>query len=122
MGNIRARDGKLFFDFTYQGIRCREQTVLIDNRINRSKLNSIMNTIEAEIRLNRFVFKSYFPSSTRCQLFSEIDLKVQHHLAENVEPLSTQIMSNIPTFEEFIGEWVAEIRSSGKKAITRMCR
>jgi len=116
MGNIRARDGKLFFDFTYQGIRCREQTVLIDNRINRSKLNSIMNTIEAEIRLNRFVFKSYFPSSTRCQLFSEIDLKVQHHLAENVEPLSTQIMSNIPTFEEFIGEWVAENKIQWKKS------
>ncbi|WP_372930664.1 Arm DNA-binding domain-containing protein, partial [Shewanella putrefaciens] len=116
MGNIRARDGKLFFDFSYEGIRCREQTVLIDNRLNRSKLTSILNTIEAEIRLNRFVFKSYFPSSSRCSQFSEYDLRVQQHLAEQVEPLTVNIMSNIPTFEGFVGEWVAENKIQWKKS------
>lgn len=116
MGNIRARDGKLFFDFTYEGIRCREQTVLIDNRLNRSKLTNILNTIEAEIRLNRFVFKSYFPSSSRCSQFSEYDIRVQQHLAENVEPLTVNIMSNIPTFEEFVGEWVVENKIQWKKS------
>lgn len=116
MGNIRARDGKLFFDFTYEGIRCREQTVLIDNRLNRSKLTSILNTIEAEIRLNRFVFKSYFPSSSRCSQFSEYDIRVQQHLADNVEPLTVNIMTNIPTFEEFVGEWVVENKIQWKKS------
>lgn len=116
MGNIRVRDGKLFFDFTYEGIRCREQTVLIDNRLNRSKLTSILNTIEAEIRLNRFVFKSYFPSSSRCCQFSEYDIRVQQYLAENVEPLTVNIMSNIPTFQEFVGEWVLENKIQWKKS------
>jgi integrase len=116
MGNIRAREGKLFFDFTYEGIRCREQTVLIDNRLNRSKMTSILNTIEAEIRLNRFVFKSYFPSSSRCCQFSEFDLKVQQHLVENVEPLTVNIMSNIPTFDAFVDEWVSENRIQWKKS------
>ena len=32
MANIRARvdTGKLYFDFTYLGVRCREQTLLDD--------------------------------------------------------------------------------------------
>ena len=96
MASIRARSGKLFFDFTYQGIRCREQTLLIDNRQNRAKLNSILTTIEAEIRLNRFVFKSYFPSSSKCGAFLEYDLKVEQYISETTAPLTTQILSNIP--------------------------
>ncbi|QDF68524.1 site-specific integrase [Shewanella sp. SNU WT4] len=116
MGNIRARDGKLFFDFTYQGIRCREQTALLDTRINRSKLTSIMKTIDTEIRLNRFVFKSYFPSSSRCSRFDEQDISVQRYLAEEVEPQTVHILSNIPTFKDFVDDWISENRIQWKKS------
>ena len=116
MASIRARSGKLFFDFTYQGIRCREQTLLIDNRQNRAKLNSILTTIEAEIRLNRFVFKNYFPSSSKCGAFLEYDLKVEQYISETTAPLTTQILSNIPKFGEFADEWLAENKIQWKKS------
>ena len=38
MASIRSRNQKLFFDFYYQGIRCREQTSLNDTKLNRSRL------------------------------------------------------------------------------------
>jgi hypothetical protein len=45
MGSIRARNetGKLFFDFKFQNIRCREQTTLEDNKANRCKLQKVMD-------------------------------------------------------------------------------
>jgi len=40
MGQIRVRKetGKLLLDFFNQGVRCREQTSLPDNAVNRRKL------------------------------------------------------------------------------------
>ncbi len=49
MGNIRAcsDNGKLFFDFRFQGKRCREQTTLDNNTANTKKLKMILERIEA---------------------------------------------------------------------------
>lgn len=65
MGSIRIRNetGKLFFDFKFQNIRCREQTTLDDNKANRSKLQKVMDKIDAEITLGQFVYRNYFPNS-----------------------------------------------------------
>ena len=56
MGSIRARGnpGKLFIDFRYRGVRCREQTLMDDNPSNRRKLQSLLDRIEAEITLGSF--------------------------------------------------------------------
>ncbi|MGS0535903.1 Arm DNA-binding domain-containing protein [Pseudoalteromonas sp. SaAl2] len=37
MASVRSRNNKLFFDFYYQNIRCREQTLLKDTKANRIK-------------------------------------------------------------------------------------
>ncbi len=65
MGNIRARsdNGKLFFDFRYQGKRCREQTTLDNNTANTRKLKMILEQIEAEITLDSFDYAKYLPNS-----------------------------------------------------------
>ena len=34
MGSINNRDGKLYLDFRIKGIRCREQTQLVDSAAN----------------------------------------------------------------------------------------
>ena len=56
MASITARkeNGKLLLDFRYQGVRCREQTLLDDTKENRKKLNAILERIQAEITLNTF--------------------------------------------------------------------
>lgn len=48
MGNIRARsdNNKLFFDFRYQGIRCREQTALDNTAANVKTLKKIMKMLK----------------------------------------------------------------------------
>ena len=56
MGSIRQRNGQLFFDFRFQGVRCREQTTLSDTQGNRKKLVPILERIEAAIKLGTFHF------------------------------------------------------------------
>tara|TARA_R100000322_G_scaffold170352_1_gene145314 strand:+ start:2264 stop:3484 length:1221 start_codon:yes stop_codon:yes gene_type:complete len=73
MASIRIREatGKLFFDFRYNGKRCREQTALDDSPANRKKLESILKKIEAEITLGSFDYGRYFPSSPNAEKFSK---------------------------------------------------
>ena len=49
MASIRARRGKLFVDFRYMNMRCRETTNLTDTPANRKKLAKIIEKMEAEI-------------------------------------------------------------------------
>jgi len=51
VGSVRARKdtGKLFIDFRYQGVRCREQTLLDDTPTNRNRLERLLERIEREI-------------------------------------------------------------------------
>lgn len=71
MGSIRVRDGggNLFFDFRYQGKRCREQTLLPDTPANRKKLEMLLDRIEREIKANIFNYAYYFPNSPRAAEF-----------------------------------------------------
>ncbi len=52
MASIRARadSGKLFFDFRFQSVRCREQTLLDDTPANRRRLEKVLQRIELEIQ------------------------------------------------------------------------
>jgi len=69
MGSIRVRkeSGQLFFDFRYQGRRCREQTLLDDTPANRRKLQKVLDRIETEIDKGSFDYASYFPNSRQLE-------------------------------------------------------
>lgn len=56
MGKVRSRsdNGKLFLDFYFQGVRCREQTTLADTPANRRKVQKLLERIELEISEGRF--------------------------------------------------------------------
>ena len=109
MASIRTRNGKLFFDFTYKNIRCREQTALVDNRLNKSRLNGILNTIEAEIRLDRFIFKNHFPTSARCKDFAQYDLQSEQKVIKTNSLITRpSLLNNMPTFSTFASEWISE--------------
>lgn len=97
MASIRARpeNGLLFFDFRYQGLRCREQTTLPDTAANRRSMRRILERIEAEITIGTFDYKAYFPNSPLVQRFE--DLK---------KGLSAS--PGIPEFGEFAWRWFEE--------------
>lgn len=106
MASVRSRpNGKLFFDFRYQGVRCREQTTLVDSPANRKKLEAVLAKIEAEITLNTFDYAKYFPQSKNLGRFKS-DSSISASRA------------GIPLFsvfaEEFMAEKNAEWRASHK--------
>lgn len=52
--NSRKETGLLYFDFRYQGVRCREQTTLRDTTANRRKMEKVLERIEREIVAGTF--------------------------------------------------------------------
>lgn len=103
MGKIRVREsGNLQFDFVFQGIRCREQTVMPDTPANRKTLEKLLQKIEAEILLGTFVYANYFPNSSMEQKFDAITNR----------KLAVNSAGRLPTFEEFAQIWLEEMAIS----------
>ena len=59
--SVRRETARLYYDFMYQGRRCREQTTLLDNKGNRKKLEKHLQQIEAEIQTGTFNYAKHFP-------------------------------------------------------------
>jgi integrase len=93
---VRKETGLLFFDFVYEGKRCREQTALPDTPANRRKAKKLLERIEAEITLGSFEYGRYFPNSPRAAEFS------------HREPEAPGTDS--PRFREFAQTWLAEMK------------
>ncbi|WP_432472798.1 tyrosine-type recombinase/integrase [Amphritea sp. HPY] len=112
MGSIRARGngGNLFFDFRYQGKRCREQTLLPDTPGNRKKLQEVMDRIEAEITLGNFNYALHFPNSKNGDLTvgALASLKAQQQIG--------------PLFKEFAEEWYEENKVQWKRSYQKIVR
>lgn len=108
MANVNVRNGLLFFDFRYQGIRCREYTKLADTASNRRRMEKVANKIKSDINLDRFDYASYFPNSPRAARLTtnhHVNTTTQQHLLNHSEvkpKLST------PSFREFADTWMAE--------------
>ena len=89
MASIRSRRGKLFGDFRYMNMRCRETTNLTDNLANRKKLAKIIEKMEAEITLGIFDYAAYFPKSERAQEMTALADRAEACISRN------------PTFRQF---------------------
>lgn len=107
MGKIveRPETGKLFFDFRYEGKRCREQTTLDSTPANRKKLESILKKIEAEITLGTFEYHRYFPNSSKAQEFTRL-----------AEVQRAREAHDTPLFETFSKDWLDEMRIQWRRS------
>jgi len=96
MVNIRKRKdtGKLFFDFKYRGVRCREYTILEDTKANRKRMNSVAEKMNAEITLGTFEYRRYFPNSKRAADFDPVE---SSEAADET--------SETPLLRDFIDTW-----------------
>lgn len=99
MASIRERHGRLFFDFVFKKIRCREQTLLPDTPTNRKKLEQVLRKIDAEITLGTFDYAKYFPNSPRVDEFKKLN-----HQTRKAAGKAT------PLFKEFMVEWYEEMK------------
>ena len=101
MGSVNQRNGQLFLDFRFKGVRCREYTKLPDNGINRSKAKRLLRVIESEIILGIFEYQKYFPNSKLTERFSEIDESKRQAKKYFSAP-------EAPRLEEFAKVWLSE--------------
>lgn len=112
MGSVNSRNSKLYIDFRYEGVRCREQTALPDNQTNERKLQKLLKQVEADIRLGCFVYQEYFPQSNRAKQFVKQDLEARKKKQELLGSYKTAVqdLQGIETilFEDFTQEWYDE--------------
>lgn len=99
--SVRRETARLYYDFTYQGRRCREQTTLLDNKGNRKKLEKHLEQIEAEIQTNTFNYAKHFPTSSYLQTLTEVQV-------ESLVAQGAQTSVATPLFAEFVEEWYQE--------------
>ncbi len=99
--SVRRETSRLYYDFSYKGLRCREQTSLLDNKTNRKKLEKHLQQIEAEIQTNTFNYAKHFPQSTFLQRLHELELEV-------LTTQSIEASHSSPLFRVFVEEWYQE--------------
>src|SRR5699024_5760539 len=92
----------LFFDFRYQGKRCREYTKLRDTAANRKKMQRVLDKIEAEITLGTFNYTQYFPGSKNAKRFAQ-----QENPASAKSDTATD---STPLYKDFAETWFTENR------------
>ena len=103
MGKVRVRpSGYLYFDFWYQGIRCKEYTELKNTPENLKLMNEAMTRIDSEIRLGTFNYSNYFPESTFAKRFETEAPKKQG-----------------TGFEEYANTWYKNSKISWKPSVQR---
>lgn len=110
MGSIKARNGKLFFDFRYKGIRCREQSKLEDTKPNKKRMEKILKRIESEITLGQFDYAQYFPTSKKVAKFQTITTHAE--MVKNIE--NECVIGTV--FEEFSLLWLSEKEIEWRKS------
>jgi len=106
MGHIRSRSETkmLYFDFMFLGIRCREQTKLLDTQINRSKLSKVMTQIQTEIDSGAFKYEQYFPNGAALKKIKDKLLEVKNGY------------TGLPTLEQFSNEWYGQMEVGWRRS------
>jgi integrase len=100
----------LYLDFTYQGVRCREQTALKDTADNRKKVTILLNRIQKEIRQGSFDYGATFPGSPRASRFGNGATNDKASATSNqVAPATADSAARAPLFGEFSITWRAEM-------------
>jgi len=103
---VRPETGALYLDFRFRGVRCREQTALIDTPENRGKLERLCTRIDKALAQGTFQYADFFPDSPRAARFSEpsqvtpIGQAIRQGVAEDQVPT--------PTLRDFSATWVSE--------------
>jgi integrase len=101
MGSVNERQGQLFLDFRYRGVRCREYTKLGASKVNRIRAERLLKAIEAEITLGTFDYEKYFPTSKLRERFEKENDRKRQSRAYFDAP-------DAPKFEEFANTWLTE--------------
>jgi integrase len=73
MASFHAKDGYLYIDFRWRGLRCREARRLLHTAENRAQVRRTVRQIDGEIAAGTFDYPSRFPKSRRVALFAALE-------------------------------------------------
>lgn len=107
---VRADTKKLFIDFQYQGVRCREQTLMADTPRNRKQLETLIQRMDAKILLGNFDYAEFFPGSKNLE-------KLAHCQSGN-ENLVERAGLTLP-FPDFADQWFQEYKIQWRNSHAR---
>lgn len=107
---VRADTKKLFIDFQYQGVRCREQTLMADTPRNRKQLETLIQRMDAKILLGNFDYAEFFPGSKNLE-------KLAHCRSGN-ENLVERAGLTLP-FPDFADQWFQEYKIQWRNSHAR---
>lgn len=116
MAKVTARKetGRLVIDFTYRGVRCREQTALADTGANRKRVDSMLAKLKAALAAGTFVYRDFFPGSP---LAGRFDTPLPGPAPAPSTPAlptsapaaaASAAASPTPPFKEFTATWLSE--------------
>ena len=100
---IRPETGNLYLDFSYRGVRCREQTALPDTPQNRKMIEGLATRIKRDLAKGQFQYRAHFPDSARAAAFDSPTVAP----AQNT-PAQSQSPEEQMTFRKASEVWFAE--------------
>jgi integrase len=106
MGSVRVKEqtNRLFLDFRFLGVRCREFTTLEDTPANRQRVEKLMKRVDREIALGTFNYRETFPGSPRADRFDEIKTAAKPGLFGQSGEID-----DTARFRAFAETWVSEM-------------
>jgi integrase len=118
MGSVRTRsdNGYLFFDFRYMGKRYREQTLLNDTKVNRKKMEALLQKIEDEISMGIFNYLRYFPDGKMVEKLYGGPISSLIEKRATLPLLAQNQEINSILFETFANTWFDEMKISWRRS------
>ncbi|NHK99514.1 site-specific integrase [Rubrivivax benzoatilyticus] len=111
--SVRKETGKLVIDFTYRGVRCREQTALGDTPANRKRVEAVLKRLREAIAAGAFVYGEFFPGSALASRFASAPVvhagtDTGASIPQLASPAAAVPKPASPNFREFVTTWLAE--------------
>ncbi|KZZ13463.1 integrase [Oleiphilus sp. HI0079] len=104
---VRPETSNLYLDFSYQGVRCREQTALKDTPSNRKVVTDLAKKVEARMVLGEFDYASFFPDSKNLAKLPQSQSVVpQVGLPGNASLVADAPMQTV-LFADYVESWFA---------------
>lgn len=123
----RKETGRLLIDFTYRGVRCREQTALPDTVANRKRLDAVVQRIRLALREGSFTYADFFPGSSNAARFEQLRSELGQQSSGSPESTRTSVASldsapDTPTFRTFADQWMRDHQVEWRRSHIKVLR
>ena len=122
----RKETGRLLIDFTYRGVRCREQTALPDTVANRKRLDAVVQRIRLAQREGSFTYADFFPGSSNVARFEQLPSESGQQISGSPEISRKSVASRdsdpTPTFRTFADQWMRDHEVEWRRSHIKVLR